>query len=222
VTRSSSTLPSPRRRSLGAQAADEAEQAQRGLRSGRSCRQGTGVGGKKDAQDPTRRLHHCDRCRMCFARFLIDSDQWSKDTPLYEALGNLRRWGGPNQPTYEDESTLRQLSMAVVHDMAMSTAASPTNEQQTIEAALEQVRSMTKDPEFKSVTIVKYQEGRVVCGLVNSKTTYGGYAGFTVRSRYRRRIAVLIKHRRSSNRRRDQCWHTRRVWCTKIISMLDS
>jgi hypothetical protein len=37
---------------------------------------------------------------------------------------------------------------------------------------------MTKDPEFKSVTIVKYQEGRVVCGLVNSKTTYGGYAGF--------------------------------------------
>jgi hypothetical protein len=73
---------------------------------------------------------------MCFARFLIDFGSM-EHTPRYDSLGNVRGRGGPNQPTYEGESTLRQLSMAVVHDMAMSTAASPTNEQQTIETALE-------------------------------------------------------------------------------------
>jgi hypothetical protein len=106
------------------------------------------------------------------------SDQWSNDTPRYDPLGNVRRWGGPNPPPYEDESTLRQLSMAVVHDMAMSTAASPTNEQQTIETTLKRVRSILKDPEFKSITLVDYQGGRVVCGLANSKNSYGEYVGF--------------------------------------------
>jgi hypothetical protein len=106
------------------------------------------------------------------------SDQWSNDTPRYGPLGNLRRGGSPGHPPYEDESTLRQLSMAVVHDMAMSTAASPTNTQQTIETALKQVRALIKDPEFKSITVLDYQGGRVVCGLVNSKDSYGGYVGF--------------------------------------------
>jgi hypothetical protein len=106
------------------------------------------------------------------------SDRWSNDTPRYDPLGNVRKWGGPNHPPYEDPSTLRQLSMTVVHDMAMSTAASPKNEQQTIETALKQVRTLLKDPEFKSVTVVKYQEGRVVCGLVKPKTSHGENVGF--------------------------------------------
>jgi hypothetical protein len=31
---------------------------------------------------------------------------------------------------------------------------------------------MMKKPEFKSVTVVKYQEGRVVCGLVRLVLTW--------------------------------------------------
>ena len=51
-----------------------------------------------------------------------------------------------------------------------------------IEMALQQVRDSMKDPssaQFEDVQAVAYQDGKVVCGSVNAKNSYGGYVGFT-------------------------------------------
>lgn len=51
-----------------------------------------------------------------------------------------------------------------------------------IAAAKTLVASSLKDPEsakFRNVAIRPYGYGRVVCGEVNAKNSYGGYVGFT-------------------------------------------
>jgi hypothetical protein len=54
-------------------------------------------------------------------------------------------------------------------------------EQKTISVALQQVRDLLKDPDsakFQKIRIRDYQGEVVVCGEVNAKNSYGGYAGY--------------------------------------------
>jgi hypothetical protein len=80
---------------------------------------------------------------------------------------------------------LRRSSMASVNSMAAPTGLrySDEGESVVIEAALEQVREMLKDPasaQFRNVRVVDHAKGKVVCGEVNAKNSYGGYVGFTL------------------------------------------
>lgn len=54
-------------------------------------------------------------------------------------------------------------------------------EKKAKEAALLNLRNDMKDPEsarFKNVRLVPYSTGKVFCGEVNAKNSYGGYIGF--------------------------------------------
>lgn len=51
-----------------------------------------------------------------------------------------------------------------------------------IEAAEDAVRRVLKDPDsakFQEMVVRDHRGGKVVCGNVNSKNSYGGYVGFT-------------------------------------------
>ena len=79
---------------------------------------------------------------------------------------------------------IRSSSMQAVEAMADATAAQFTtdNEQIIIDTALSQVRNSLKDPDsalFKNVRLVDYFDGKVICGDVNAKNSYGGYVGYT-------------------------------------------
>ena len=55
-------------------------------------------------------------------------------------------------------------------------------ESEAIEAGKLAVTSSLKDPDsakFRNTRLVAYLQGAVVCGEVNGKNSYGGYAGFT-------------------------------------------
>lgn len=54
-------------------------------------------------------------------------------------------------------------------------------EKKLIEIVKSEIKEGLKDPssaQFKDVRIVKVPEGKVVCGQVNAKNSYGGYAGY--------------------------------------------
>jgi hypothetical protein len=82
---------------------------------------------------------------------------------------------------YED---LRNRSLNIVKSYS-----EPTNlffkqygEEKTISSATNVVKNMMKDPDsakFQQVRLVDFNGGKVVCGQVNSKNSYGGYAGYT-------------------------------------------
>lgn len=53
--------------------------------------------------------------------------------------------------------------------------------EKTIEAGLNALKLGLKDPDsatFQAVRLVDYFEGKVVCGRVNAKNSYGGYVGY--------------------------------------------
>lgn len=55
-------------------------------------------------------------------------------------------------------------------------------ESEAIEAGKLAVTSSLKDPDsakFRNTRLVAYLQGAVICGEVNGKNSYGGYAGFT-------------------------------------------
>jgi hypothetical protein len=79
---------------------------------------------------------------------------------------------------------LRAVSIAEVKGYAYGTKLhlEEHGEEKTLHVALDRVRSKLRDPDsakFQDVRIVDYNEGKVVCGKVNGKNAYGGYAGFT-------------------------------------------
>lgn len=56
------------------------------------------------------------------------------------------------------------------------------SEKELLDAATNAATSDLKDPnsaQFRDVRIVQTPAGRVVCGSINAKNTYGGYVGFT-------------------------------------------
>lgn len=55
------------------------------------------------------------------------------------------------------------------------------NESEAIELGKKAVLNILKDPDsatFRNVRLKAYFDGAVVCGQVNAKNSYGGYAGF--------------------------------------------
>lgn len=89
------------------------------------------------------------------------------------------------QPTGNPrQNTLRGLALSELELMVKATELELKSkpESKVIEEAQEAVRYGLKDPasaQFREVRLVSYRgDGRVVCGQVNAKNSYGGYVGF--------------------------------------------
>ena len=91
---------------------------------------------------------------------------------------------GPAARYHDAVSTVRYESMTLTLQMSQNGAKflqSGTSDQ-AIESAKKSVASSLKDPtsaQFRNVRLVPYVNGKVVCGEVNGKNSYGGYSGFT-------------------------------------------
>jgi hypothetical protein len=89
--------------------------------------------------------------------------------------------GGYSDPL----SRLRNDSMATVDFIANELVEflATGTENQAIEKAKIIVADSLKDPssaQFRNVRIADYQNKKVICGEVNGKNSYGGYAGFSL------------------------------------------
>jgi hypothetical protein len=78
---------------------------------------------------------------------------------------------------------LRDSSMDVVRAYAAhgGTYVTANGEQKMIEASQEAARNQLKDPgsaQFRNVRVESFEGGKVVCGQINGKNSYGGYVGF--------------------------------------------
>lgn len=78
---------------------------------------------------------------------------------------------------------LRNSSISTVKEMAKvnESTAGQKSDSELIEMAQDSVRGILKDPgsaQFQKMVVRKIDEGRVVCGEVNAKNSYGGYVGF--------------------------------------------
>jgi hypothetical protein len=76
---------------------------------------------------------------------------------------------------------LTRASLEAVAALASSSTTITMNDNQLIDSSLQAARSMLKDPssaQFEQIRLVDYQDGKVVCGEVNAKNSYGGYVGF--------------------------------------------
>lgn len=85
--------------------------------------------------------------------------------------------------TGQSSDSFRQSTMKIVNTMAVHTSdyLKTFTEAQTIDSAQESVKSNLKDPnsaQFQNVRIVSFGSGKVICGRVNAKNSYGGYGGF--------------------------------------------
>lgn len=79
---------------------------------------------------------------------------------------------------------LRTLSINKVRGLAAQTLEFHTanGDEKTISAVQDVVRQSLKDPDsakFQNVRLRDFEGGKVVCGEVNGKNSYGAYAGFT-------------------------------------------
>lgn len=75
-------------------------------------------------------------------------------------------------------------SLATVQRYATQTSEFLTShsEEDALNAAKGSVASGLKDPnsaQFNGVRLVSYAGGKVICGTVNAKNSFGGYVGFT-------------------------------------------
>ena len=89
----------------------------------------------------------------------------------------------PQGPSAADK--LRGLSFAEIGERAEYNAKflQSKTEQALIDASLEATRNQLKDPgsaQFRNVRLVQHPKGKVVCGEMNAKNSYGGYVGFKV------------------------------------------
>jgi len=78
--------------------------------------------------------------------------------------------------------SLMDQNIALTDDMSQETEAyfQKNGKEATIEAGKEAVRSLLKDPnsaEFSDMSIEGFRTGRLVCGVVNAKNSFGGYVG---------------------------------------------
>jgi hypothetical protein len=80
---------------------------------------------------------------------------------------------------YAPQDNIRQDSLQGLPLIGIS---SQQTDESLTETGLSHVRNQLKDPgsaQFRNVRVVPYKNGRVVCGEVNGKNSYGGYVGFT-------------------------------------------
>lgn len=87
------------------------------------------------------------------------------------------------QPRVSPDEALRKTSLSLVSSYAETNARflQTKSEQELIDATIEVTRNQLKDPlsaQFRKVRVVPYGNGKVVCGEVNGKNSYGGYVGF--------------------------------------------
>jgi hypothetical protein len=88
------------------------------------------------------------------------------------------------QSAYQSQlENLRTKSLDVVKAMALSTQPyfEKNGQKKTVAAAQDRVRASLKDPDsakFQDLRVVDYAGGKVVCGEVNAKNSYGGYVGY--------------------------------------------
>lgn len=90
----------------------------------------------------------------------------------------------PNRSVYDPLANIRNNSFSLVENYSQSVKFFLTNhtEEEALEKAREAVAESLKDPssaQFRNVRLANYMGGKVICGEVNAKNSYGGYVGFT-------------------------------------------
>jgi hypothetical protein len=91
---------------------------------------------------------------------------------------------GPGARYNDAISTVRFESMTSTLEMSQSVAKflQTGTSEQAVEDMKKSVARSLKDPtsaQFRNVRLVPYINGKVLCGEVNGKNSYGGYSGFT-------------------------------------------
>ena len=81
-------------------------------------------------------------------------------------------------------TNVRNISMSTVANYAQTVKSflATGTQEQAIETAKQTVANSLKDPsgaQFRNVRLVSYLDGKVICGEVNGKNSYGGYVGFS-------------------------------------------
>ncbi len=90
----------------------------------------------------------------------------------------------PTAGVYQNPiENLRTISLNAVRGYGAETRPflEKNGEEKTITAAQDSLRQTLKDPDsakFQNVRIADYDGGKVVCGEVNGKNSYGGYVGY--------------------------------------------
>lgn len=94
----------------------------------------------------------------------------------------------PTAGVYQDPpenalSSIRTNSLNVVKKFASETHPflEKNGQEKTIAAAQDSIKRGLKDPnsaEFQNLRIANYNNGKVVCGEINAKNSYGGYVGY--------------------------------------------
>lgn len=79
---------------------------------------------------------------------------------------------------------VRRISLENVNLLSIQTTEfiASNGPEKVVQLAIEAARGLLKDPDsakFRDVMIKDYREGKVICGEVNGKNSYGGYVGFS-------------------------------------------
>ncbi len=80
-----------------------------------------------------------------------------------------------------NEYTWLRLEQLKGEAIALATALTKQSEVQLLESIKSRTADKLKDPEsarFKNLRFVDYKGGKLICGEVNAKNSYGGYVGF--------------------------------------------
>lgn len=89
--------------------------------------------------------------------------------------------GGGDYQSPSDELSALSISHAQEYASDTNSYYLKNGEEKTIAAAKAVVKQSLKDPDsakFQNVRVVDYNDGKVVCGEVNAKNSYGGYVGY--------------------------------------------
>lgn len=84
-------------------------------------------------------------------------------------------------PTAAPEKKNDGDAIVLVYSQETATFLKKNKEKVAIEKAKDVVKNNLKDPDsakFKDVEIKSYKDGKLICGYVNAKNSYGGYNGF--------------------------------------------
>jgi len=100
------------------------------------------------------------------------------------AVATLSGCAAP-QPGSSPQDKLRQLSFAEIsrHAAANAKFLQTGSEKALTDTSLEAARTQMKDPgstQFRNVRVVTHSDGKLVCGEINAKNSYGGYVGFSL------------------------------------------
>lgn len=86
-------------------------------------------------------------------------------------------------PGSSPQNKLRQMSFDEIsrHAAVNAQYLQSRSEKELTDASLEAAKNQLKDPgsaQFRSVRIVNHPNGKLICGEINGKNSYGGYVGF--------------------------------------------